>query len=41
MFWPFENPVALEGSDEDKLAKFREVRDKIAARLESWLQETE
>jgi arsenate reductase len=39
MFWPFEDPVAFIGSDDAKLAKFREVRDKIAARIKLWLRE--
>jgi arsenate reductase len=39
LFWPFEDPVAFEGTEEEKLAKFREVRDKIAARLKLWLRE--
>jgi arsenate reductase len=39
MYWPFEDPVALVGSEEEKLAKFREVRDMIAARLKLWLRE--
>jgi arsenate reductase (thioredoxin) len=39
MFWPFEDPVTFGGSDEEKLAKFREVRDKIAERIRLWLRE--
>ncbi len=39
IYWPFEDPVAFTGSEEEKLAKFREVRDKIEARLKLWLQE--
>ena len=30
MYWPFEDPVAFVGSEAEKLAKFREVRDQIA-----------
>jgi hypothetical protein len=30
----------LEGSDEEKLAKFREVRDLVRERIEAWLNET-
>jgi arsenate reductase (thioredoxin) len=41
MFWPFEDPVAFVGSDEQKLGKFREVRDMIAARIKLWLREVE
>jgi arsenate reductase (thioredoxin) len=39
LHWPFEDPAAFEGSDGDKLAKFREVRDQIEARVKEWLQE--
>jgi len=41
MYWPFEDPVAFVGSEEAKLAKFREVRDQIAARIRLWLRESE
>ncbi len=39
LHWPFEDPAAVEGSDEEKLAKFREVRDQIEARILEWLSE--
>ena len=41
LHWPFEDPAAFEGSDEDKRAKFREVRDQIEARVKEWLEEVE
>lgn len=41
MFWPFEDPVTFEGSEEANLANFREVRDKIAAQLEAWSLESD
>lgn len=37
--WSFEDPAAFEGSDELKLAKFREIRDQIDQRIKNWLQE--
>ena len=37
--WPFEDPAAFEGTDEDRLVKFREVRDAIAKRVQEWLKE--
>jgi arsenate reductase len=37
MFWPFDDPAAAGGSEEEKLAKFREVRDQIEERIKSWL----
>jgi arsenate reductase len=37
--WPFDDPAAFEGSDEEKLAFFRSVRDQIQARIKQWLAE--
>jgi len=37
MHWAFDDPAAVEGTDEDKLAKFREVRDQIDRRIREWL----
>ncbi|MFT3892690.1 MAG: arsenate reductase ArsC [Anaerolineales bacterium] len=39
MHWSFQDPAAVEGSEETKLAKFREVRDLIEARIKDWLAE--
>lgn len=39
LHWPFEDPAAWAGTDEEKLAKFREVRDLIDQRLQAWLRE--
>lgn len=39
LHWSFEDPAAFEGTEEEKLAKFREVRDQIEARVRAWLQE--
>ena len=39
LFWPFEDPVAFEGTEEEKLAKFREIRDQIDQRIRQWLNE--
>ena len=41
LHWPFEDPAAFEGTDEEKLAKFRAVRDQIEARIQGWLKEIE
>ena len=35
MHWSFEDPAAFEGTDEAKLAKFREVRDQIEKQARS------
>jgi arsenate reductase len=37
LHWPFEDPAAFQGSEEEKLAKFREVRDQIDERIRAWL----
>ena len=37
LHWSFEDPAKFEGSDEQKLAKFRQVRDLIDARVKAWL----
>ena len=39
LHWGFDDPAAEQGTDEQKLAKFREVRDQIDARLKVWLEE--
>ncbi len=35
--WSFEDPAAFEGSNEEKLAKFREIRNQIEARIKNWI----
>ncbi|MEW6352514.1 MAG: arsenate reductase ArsC [Thermodesulfobacteriota bacterium] len=40
LHWSFEDPASFEGTDEEKLAKFREVRDLIKDRIIVWLAET-
>jgi arsenate reductase len=37
--WGFPDPSAATGTEEERLAVFRQVRDRIAARIERWLQE--
>jgi arsenate reductase len=37
--WAFEDPAAFEGSEEERLEKFREVRDAIDARVRQWVDE--
>jgi arsenate reductase len=39
LFWPFEDPDAVQGSQEERLAKFRQVRDQIEERIKLWLKE--
>jgi arsenate reductase len=38
-YWGFEDPAAFEGTDEERLDKFREVRDQIEARVKAFLAE--
>jgi arsenate reductase len=39
LYWPFDDPAAVEGTDEEKLAAFRRVRDAIEIRILAWLDE--
>ena len=39
MHWAFDDPAAVEGTDEVRLAKFRAVRDQIDRRIRDWLKE--
>jgi len=39
--WPFEDPAKAEGSEEERLSKFRQVRDAIEQRILAWLKERE
>jgi arsenate reductase (thioredoxin) len=37
--WSFPDPAAVQGSEEEKLAAFRKVRDGLEQRLNGWLRE--
>ena len=37
LHWSFEDPARFEGTEEKKLAKFREVRDQIESRVKEWV----
>ena len=39
LHWPFEDPAAFEGNEEEKLAFFRSIRDQIQAKVQHWLSE--
>jgi arsenate reductase len=39
LHWPFEDPAAFQGPEDEKLAFFRRVRDQIKERIQSWLDE--
>lgn len=38
LHWDLEDPAAAEGDDATKLAKFRDSRDQIEARVMAWLE---
>jgi arsenate reductase (thioredoxin) len=39
LHWSFEDPAAFIGTDEEKLAKFRQVRDQIEKKIKAWIAE--
>jgi len=39
LHWSFDDPSAAVGSEEQRLAVFRRVRDEIKGRIETWLTE--
>lgn len=39
LFWLFKDPDTVPGSQEERLEKFRQVRDQIEQRVKSWLDE--
>jgi arsenate reductase (thioredoxin) len=39
MHWSIEDPAKFEGTEEQKLAKFREVRDLMEKRIKEWVAE--
>jgi arsenate reductase (thioredoxin) len=39
LHWSFDDPSAAQGSDDERFATFRRVRDQIAEQLRRWLKE--
>ncbi len=39
LFWPFDDPASFEGSNQEKLAKFRDIRDLIDMKIRGWMLE--
>jgi len=37
--WPFEDPAAFQGTDEEKTEKFREIRNQIEEKIIGWIAE--
>jgi arsenate reductase len=36
--WPIDDPAEAEGTEEERLGKFRQARDQIEARIKDWLE---
>ena len=41
LHWPFEDPAGIEGSEDERKAAFRRVRDQIRHRIQAFLVEKE
>jgi len=39
LHWDFEDPAAFAGTDEERLMKFRQIRDLIQDRVLAWIRE--
>ncbi len=39
LHWPFEDPAAFQGTPQDKIKKFRNIRDEIEVKVKEWLSE--
>ena len=39
LHWSFEDPAAFIGTEDEKLSKFREVRDQIDQKIQTWVVE--
>jgi arsenate reductase len=39
MEWPLEDPAAVEGNEDERIAKFRSIRDQIDQKITTWLAE--
>jgi len=39
LHWFFEDPASFEGSAEEKIGKFREIRDKIQQKIKEWVKD--
>lgn len=39
IYWPFDDPAAATGSEEEVLAVYRRVRDEIDVKIKEWLAE--
>ena len=39
LHWSFEDPAAFEGTDKEKLEKFRQIRDQIKLKITEWIDD--
>lgn len=39
LHWPFDDPAAAEGNEQERMLVFRRVRDEIEHKVITWLQE--
>lgn len=39
LYWSFEDPAAFQGSEEERLEKFREIRDQVEWKIKQWISE--
>jgi len=39
LHWPFEDPAAFKGPEEEKITLFRTVRDQIKDKIQAWLDD--
>ena len=39
LYWPFDDPAAFAGPNDEKLERFRVVRDQIDRRIQDWLRD--
>ena len=38
LHWPFDDPAAVAGTEEERLAFFRKVRDEIKEQVAEWVE---
>jgi arsenate reductase len=41
LHWSFEDPAKFEGNEQEKLEKFRQIRDHIQEKVISWIKEND
>ncbi|MBF0465686.1 MAG: arsenate reductase ArsC [Nitrospirae bacterium] len=41
LHWGFDDPSSLEGTEEEKIAKTRVIKEEIKAKIQSWIKEIE